>query len=336
LTSAYFLGNAPSIGQGVFEGCSSNFTVCYTAGSTGFTTPTWDGYPAAVCAGGTTSSTTTVPSITTTIQPTTTAQPTSTTTVSTTSIPTITTTIPNTTIPTTAPTTIPTTVPPSTIPSTIPTTIPSGNTVDFVGSPTVGAEPLSVKFTNLSSGNISGYLWDFGDGSTNGELNPTHLYTKWGNYAVILTAYATDGTSTKAVKPNYVLVTPSCPFVSSLDNPQDIHTLRVFRDSMLNNISGIILTSFYYKNYTEISRIIAENPELQNRLRELAAEHIGIVQDLITGREATISRSAANDTVEFLYELQKEGSLKLKNDINLIIMGIEDGYLLKGMGIHVE
>jgi hypothetical protein len=49
LAKAYFLGNAPTMGSWVFYGCASNFFVCYTAGSTGFTTPTWDGYPAAVC-----------------------------------------------------------------------------------------------------------------------------------------------------------------------------------------------------------------------------------------------------------------------------------------------
>jgi len=48
LTRAYFLGNAPSMGQDIFKNCSSNFTVCYTAGSTGFTNP-WYGYPATVC-----------------------------------------------------------------------------------------------------------------------------------------------------------------------------------------------------------------------------------------------------------------------------------------------
>jgi hypothetical protein len=49
LTRAYFNGNAPSMGDYVFQNCSSNFTVCYTAESTGFTTPTWYGYPAKVC-----------------------------------------------------------------------------------------------------------------------------------------------------------------------------------------------------------------------------------------------------------------------------------------------
>ena len=49
LTKAYFNGNAPSIGAYIFSGCASNFSICYTAGTTGFTTPTWKGYPASVC-----------------------------------------------------------------------------------------------------------------------------------------------------------------------------------------------------------------------------------------------------------------------------------------------
>ena len=54
----------------VFTDCARSFSICYTAASTGFTTPTWYGYPASVC-GETTSSTTTsiVTSSTTTTTP---------------------------------------------------------------------------------------------------------------------------------------------------------------------------------------------------------------------------------------------------------------------------
>ncbi len=51
LTSAYFLGNAPEIGADVFNNCASDFTVYYTAGSTGFTIPRWHGYPTAPAGG---------------------------------------------------------------------------------------------------------------------------------------------------------------------------------------------------------------------------------------------------------------------------------------------
>jgi hypothetical protein len=49
LTRAYFDGNAPAMGRVVFGGCASNFTVCYRIGREGFSTPTWNGYPAGVC-----------------------------------------------------------------------------------------------------------------------------------------------------------------------------------------------------------------------------------------------------------------------------------------------
>jgi len=70
LTKAYFLGNAPSMRMvyecsewgctfiRVFDNCDKNFTICYTAGSTGFTSPTWYGYPAAICEEPTTTTTT--------------------------------------------------------------------------------------------------------------------------------------------------------------------------------------------------------------------------------------------------------------------------------------
>jgi hypothetical protein len=45
LTEAVFLGNAPSIGLGVFSLTAYGFTIYYYDGKTGFTSPTWMGYP---------------------------------------------------------------------------------------------------------------------------------------------------------------------------------------------------------------------------------------------------------------------------------------------------
>jgi hypothetical protein len=50
LTTAYFLGNAPTMGEHVFASCAPGFNICYTPRATGFTSPTWNGYPAADCA----------------------------------------------------------------------------------------------------------------------------------------------------------------------------------------------------------------------------------------------------------------------------------------------
>jgi PKD repeat protein len=44
-------------------------------------------------------------------------------------------------------------------------------------------------FTNLSTDGLT-YVWDFGDGVTSTEENPTHSYTTSGSYTIRLTAYS--------------------------------------------------------------------------------------------------------------------------------------------------
>lgn len=46
LKSAYFYGNAPVTTNYLFYNCPADFRVYYIAGKTGFTSPTWRGYPA--------------------------------------------------------------------------------------------------------------------------------------------------------------------------------------------------------------------------------------------------------------------------------------------------
>src|SRR5690606_7342737 len=58
-----------------------------------------------------------------------------------------------------------------------------------------GSSPLTVKFTNQSSGNITSYKWDFGDGGTSTEQSPSHEFTAVGTYNVILTVTGPGGTS---------------------------------------------------------------------------------------------------------------------------------------------
>jgi hypothetical protein len=44
-----------------------------------------------------------------------------------------------------------------------------------------------IQFLNNSS-NATSYAWDFGDGTSSQETNPSHLYNAGGNYTVTLTA----------------------------------------------------------------------------------------------------------------------------------------------------
>lgn len=53
---------------------------------------------------------------------------------------------------------------------------------------------LNVTFTNFSQ-NASSYEWDFGDGNSSTEENPSHTYMATGDYTVVLTASNSDGES---------------------------------------------------------------------------------------------------------------------------------------------
>jgi FOG: PKD repeat len=72
----------------------------------------------------------------------------------------------------------------------------TGATAAFSASVTSGNAPLSVRFSDLSSGRANAWEWDFGDGTTSEEQNPVHVYEYGGTYDVTLTvsqAYAQGG-----------------------------------------------------------------------------------------------------------------------------------------------
>jgi len=62
---------------------------------------------------------------------------------------------------------------------------------------TSGAMPLTVQFESTGSRDPDGtdvtYAWDFGDGSTSIEANPTHTYSVAGNFTATLTVTDADG-----------------------------------------------------------------------------------------------------------------------------------------------
>lgn len=68
----------------------------------------------------------------------------------------------------------------------------------------------SYQFQNNSQ-NATSYLWDFGDGTTSDEENPTHTYADFGNYTVALTAFGPCGEVTFTYNLT-VAVTPTAEF----------------------------------------------------------------------------------------------------------------------------
>ncbi len=85
------------------------------------------------------------------------------------------------------------------------------------GTPARGCVPYNAQFTNNSLGGLS-FLWDFGDGTTSTDENPTHLYSNVGSYEVTLTAF--DSTSCNKTDTTTFKITVSpIPTASFTYNP---------------------------------------------------------------------------------------------------------------------
>lgn len=96
-------------------------------------------------------------------------------------------------------------------------------TVGFTGTPTVGAVPHEVVFTDTSSGAITNRIWNFGDGET---LNTnaaivSHRYTSAGSRTVTLTVGGPVGSLTM-IRSGYVLATNVPPSITSQPRSQAI------------------------------------------------------------------------------------------------------------------
>jgi len=91
---------------------------------------------------------------------------------------------------------------------------------DFSADKRSGEPPLTVQFTDQSSGNITAWEWNFGDNETSTDQNPAHVYSDNGIYAVTLTVHDADGSSTET-KEEYIIVSDVEIIVDNSDTDFD-------------------------------------------------------------------------------------------------------------------
>ncbi len=95
-------------------------------------------------------------------------------------------------------------------------------TAAFSATPLSGAAPLTVAFTDASTGAVTGYAWDFDNNGVvdSTEKNPNYTYTSAGTYTVKLTVTGTGG-SDDEVKTDYITVTalPTVPVANFTYTP---------------------------------------------------------------------------------------------------------------------
>ena len=89
-------------------------------------------------------------------------------------------------------------------------------------TPAFGCVPYTANFKNTSLGGLQ-FIWDFGDGTTSGVTEPTHLYSKVGTYNVRLIALDSvtcNKADTSAFFPVMVSPNPNAGFTYSPQPPE--------------------------------------------------------------------------------------------------------------------
>jgi PKD repeat protein len=110
--------------------------------------------------------------------------------------------------------------------------------------------PLTVSFTDASSGPVTSWQWNFGDGTANSaQQNPTHVYNRAGVFTATLTVTGNDGTtSSKAgaiTVTGWMAVSPVGDFSSSgqqggpFSPASQTYTIRNQGNATLNWSTGV-------------------------------------------------------------------------------------------------
>jgi PKD repeat protein len=120
---------------------------------------------------------------------------------------------------------------------------PSANPpqAQFSGTNTSGTAPLSVSFTDQSTGDVTGWAWTFGDGGTSTQRNPTRTYQSPGTYNVTLRVTGPAGNS-QLTKSGFVNVSdaPEAPqaVFSATNTSGDAPLMVTFSDQSTGDVTG--------------------------------------------------------------------------------------------------
>ena len=99
---------------------------------------------------------------------------------------------------------------------------------EFVADKVSGTMPMTVQFTDQSTGPVVSWAWDFGDGGSSSSRNPSHVYARAGQYTVSLTVTGFGSSSSTRTRTNYITIA-SAPGDFDHDGDVDLGDFSFFQ-----------------------------------------------------------------------------------------------------------
>ncbi|MBT33067.1 MAG: hypothetical protein CMO01_25695 [Thalassobius sp.] len=169
---------------------------------------------------------------------------------------------------------------------------------------------VPIQFTDISTGNIVNWLWDFGDGNTSTQQNPVHQYASSGNYKVKLSInYGADIMSRAAsfYEEEYIIIAKNKSLPYTLEDGGNFESN--FDDFLTepSDVNGID----YNNSYGHFE--VVEFPEFSDEVT--SGTHAAKLVKYADAAHARLHSPNFNFNVPQKYQL----SFYMKNEINFFI-----------------
>ncbi|MFM7017014.1 MAG: PKD domain-containing protein [Bacteroidota bacterium] len=125
-------------------------------------------------------------------------------------------------------------------------------TADFYSPTIAGCSPTQISFTNTSSDAIA-FEWNFGDGGSSTNVNPSHIYNIPGYYSITLITHSDIGCTDTMTKPQYI-------FIPGTYTKFDIPITSGCQNTSIGFIDSSINASIYNWNFGDGYTSLTKNP----------------------------------------------------------------------------
>lgn len=178
--------------------------------------------------------------------------------------------------------------------------------VSFTATPTIACPRVQILFSNTTTGTVTKWEWDFGDGKFSDSKNPGKEYTLADTFDITLKAYH-NGCLSKLEKKDYIIIKPSvAEFVTKVncDTPLKVEFENTTKDETSHTFYfGDGTTSTLDKTTHTYTAMGTYNPKIvvhnSNTGCWDSVQHTLVLLDLGVDFSANDTAICLGDTVEF-------------------------------------
>ncbi len=170
-------------------------------------------------------------------------------------------------------------------------------TADFTFTPANPTRADFVHFYDQSTGSITSWSWNFGDGATSSDENPLHKYSNMEIFTVTLTVNGPAGTDTKSRQISISNAGPVSSFSYNPPNPMEGQTVSFDASSSYDHDGSIASYSWDFGDDTGSSNI--QNPTHQYGVNDTYTVTLSVTDNdgAIASTQKIITVNAEGDNI---------------------------------------